>query len=162
MSLRANDLHYLHFLHLFQGIGQPERNGARRNKTSIRDRNDHIGPPLEWEYPKGPRSLERARSNLGELRKSLPYPGTRICPPLCVASHNADVCTALRSHLLYFGARCQNQVPKVQIMQKCRFLARRFRSSGLKGAIPPEVEHDVEPLDDDTEFYIEFFRGVGE
>ena len=31
-----------------------------------------------------------------------------------------------------------------------------------KGVIPPEVEHDVEPLDDDTEFYIEFFRGVGE
>ena len=28
------------------------------------------------------------------------------------------------------------------------------------GVITPEVEHDVEPLDDDTEFYIEFFRGV--
>ena len=26
--------------------------------------------------------------------------------------------------------------------------------------IPPEVEHDVEPLDNNTEFYIEFFRGV--
>ena len=32
----------------------------------------------------------------------------------------------------------------------------------VKGVIPPEVEHDVEPLDDDTEFYIEFSRGVGQ
>lgn len=30
----------------------------------------------------------------------------------------------------------------------------------VKGVIPPEVEHYVEPLDDDTESYIEFFRGV--
>ena len=30
------------------------------------------------------------------------------------------------------------------------------------GVIPPEVEHDVEPLEEDTEFYIEFFRGDGE
>ena len=30
-----------------------------------------------------------------------------------------------------------------------------------RGVIPPEVEHDVEPLDSDTEFYIEFLRGEG-
>ncbi len=30
----------------------------------------------------------------------------------------------------------------------------------MKGVIPSQLKHDVEPLDDDTEFYIEFFRGV--
>jgi len=34
-----------------------------------------------------------------------------------------------------------------------------FSIQTVKGIIPLEVEHDVEPLDDDTEFYIEFFRG---
>ena len=38
----------------------------------------------------------------------------------------------------------------------------RILDPAMRRAIIPEVEHDVKPLDDDTEFYIEFFRGVGQ
>ena len=83
--------------------------------------------------PEGPNVEEKGALQSGGIEKVAPLSRDKYRS----VSQHLKLQRALphpRSPL--FGWRCRNQVPKVQIVQKCRLLARRFlHQEGVRGSI---------------------------